>query len=316
MRLSHPGAPRRSPTAGLLVFVAALALAAVPAARAAAPVGGPGTLAVSVPPDPVAIIPGGDSFVAIRVVNPGVHAVTTTISPRSLSFGNNGKVELGTEPDPRWRGILDYPRTPLRIPARGYRDVRLRLHVPARLTPDLYFVGFVVTPQASSAGNIKVINQIGSFVTLDVLGPRLRQLEAAFHVGSIVVGSRAHGSVWIGNTGRTAIRFWGETDTSSAPGGKPSEQRLDASLLPRGTSRTVAVSGTPAWPIGVVTMTVRLVYPGRTEAATKQLVLTKRVLVVNPIAFGAGLLLLAAAAVAVVLAVRVRGGFGVAANRE
>jgi hypothetical protein len=40
------------------------------------------------------------------------------------------------------------------------------------------------------------------------------------------------------------------------------------------------VSGAPAWPIGAVTITTHLTYPGRTEATTTTF--SKRVLVVSP----------------------------------
>ncbi len=86
---------------------------------------------------------------------------------------------------------------------------------------------------------------------------------------------------WAG--GRAAVRFWGENDTTSSPGGGiPTQQRYETSLLPIGESRSLTVSGKPAWPVGMVTMTVHLTYPDRTEQATKEIIFTKRVLVVSP----------------------------------
>ncbi len=181
-------------------------------------------------------------------------------------------------------GSVGFPRDELTIPAQSYLDVPLTIQVPARLSPDLYFVGFLVTPVATGSGSLHVINQIGSFVTIDVPGPRVRALTASFQLPSLSFGSRARGTVRIANTGRSAVRFWGEQDTRSAPGGSAVQQRrFDPSLLPAGKHRFVDVSAKPAWPIGTVTMTVHLVYPGRTEAATKELVVTKRVLVINPL---------------------------------
>jgi hypothetical protein len=273
-------------------FVAVLAAAALAAAAGAAkaeaaaagpkPVGGARVLAVSVPPDPVPIKAGSSAKTLVRVVNPNNAPVNVTIAGRALSLGNNGKVTVGLGPDPRWQKLVRFPARELTIPAQSYLDVPLTIQVPRRLPPDLYFIGFLVTPIATEPGALQVINQIGSFVTIDVPGPRVRKLSATFDVPSFVLASHVGGTLRIANTGRAAVRFWGENDTTSSPGGTFEQQRLDPSLLPTGTSRYVSVSGKPAWPVGIVTMTVHVTYPGRTEATTKELIFSKRILVVSP----------------------------------
>ena len=114
-------------------------------------VGGTRALAVSVPADPG---PGEGRrawrSTLIRVVNPNDFAVTVTISSRTLALGDDGKVTVGAGPDPRWAGRVRFPRSALRIPAQSYRNVALSIHVP-KLSPDLYFVGFLVTPVARRA---------------------------------------------------------------------------------------------------------------------------------------------------------------------
>jgi hypothetical protein len=177
---------------------------------------------------------------------------------------------------------VGFPSRELRIPAQGYRNVPLTVHVPRHLQPDLYFIGFLVTPVANQAGSVKLINQIGSFLTIDVPGPRLRKLIGAFGLPGFVLGSHANGTLQITNVGHAALDFWGETDTNASPGGKLLQTRLQTSLLPEGRSRTLTVSGKPAWPIGFVTMTAHILYPGRTAATTKELTFSKRVLVINP----------------------------------
>ena len=226
------------------------------------PLGGPRALAVSVPPDPVPIDAGSASKTLIRVLNPNNTPVKVTISSRSLALGNNGKVSVGTGPDPRWDKLAQFPGGELTIPAQGYLNVPLTVQVPKALRPDLYFIGFLVSPVATSAGSLQVINQIGSFVTVDVPGPRVRKLMALFNVPSLVLGSHVTGTLRIANIGRTAVRFWGENDTTSAPGGSFEQQRLDASLLPSHRSRFFTVNGKPAWPVGMVKMTVHVIYPG------------------------------------------------------
>ena len=261
------------------------------------PVGASRALAVSVPPDPIPAHAGASIKTAARVINPGARAVSVTITSRALSLGNNGKVTIGLAADPRWRKLVHFPSRKLTIPARSYRDIPLRIQVPLRIAPDLYFIGFLVTPHATRSGSLRVINQIGSFITVDVPGPRLRKLRATFDVPSVVFGSEVRGSLQIENIGRAAVRFWGENDISTSPGSATQQQRLEPSLLPTGTSRVISVSGKPAWPVGFVTMKVHLIYPGRTEATTKELTYSKRVLVVNAIVPIVSILFLACASV-------------------
>jgi hypothetical protein len=292
-----PGAPGRG---FLAVLVAVSLLAATSAVNAAAagpkPVGAARALAVSVPPDPVPIKAGSSAKTLARVVNPNDVPVTVTISGRALSLGDNGKVAVGNGPDLRWAKLVNFPTGELTIPAQSYRDVPLTIHVPGGLSPDLYFIGFLVTPIATTSGSLQVINQIGSFVTVDVPGPRVRKLTASFDLPNLVLGSHAGGTLQVANSGRSAVRFWGENDVTSSPGGSFEQRRLDPSLLPTGKSRFISVSGKPKWPVGMVTMTVHLTYPGRTEATTKELTFSKRVLVISPwVPVGLGALLVSGA---------------------
>jgi hypothetical protein len=251
--------------------------------------GGARALAVSVPPDPVPVRAGSTIHTLIRVLNPNHKPVLVTITSRRLILGDNGKVMLGSGPDPRWQRLAHFPARMLRIPAEGYRNIPLAVRAPRRLRPDLYFIGFLVTPVATQVGTIKVINQIGSFVTIDVPGPRFRKLIGRFDLPSFVFGSHAEGTLRVTNTGRASVEFWGESDTSASPGGTVRQTRLDPYLLPIGRSRTITVSGKPSWPIGIVTVTAHITYPGRTEATTKELTFTKHVIVISiwvPIALG------------------------------
>ena len=311
MPASFPAAPVRAKRMALLLAVIAVALLPVAAITAqsaeagAKPLSGPRALAVSVPPDPVTVNRGSGTKTLVRIVNPNRTAVEVTVAGRQLALGDNGNVSVGSGPDPLWQKLARFPTRQLRIPARGYLDIPLTIRVPRRLAPDLYFIGFLVTPVAAQVGGLRVINPIGSFVTIDVAGPRVRKLAGVFDVPSFVLGSHVNATMRIANTGRAAVRFWGENDTTASPGRRFQQLRLDPSLLPAGRSRLITVTGRPAWPIGMVTMTTRITYPGRTEAETKQLIFSKRVLVIAawvPIALAAILL----AAIALVWARRRR----------
>jgi hypothetical protein len=270
-------------TAVIAALAAALCAAgAAHAGGTAKPVGGQRALAVSVPADPVEARPGRILRTLIRVVNPNDAPVPVVVRSRALSLGDDGRVTLGSAPDPRWGSRARFPAGVLRIPAQGWRDIVLSVRVPRGLRPDLYFIGFLVTPVPTAGGSMRVINQIGSFVTIDVPGPRDRRLAGRLSVPGFVLGSHVDGSLRLTNAGAASVRFWGENDTSSSPGGSLVQARLDPSLLPPGRSRSLTVSGKPHWPIGFVTLTTRVTYPGRTDAETKQLVFRRRVLVVSP----------------------------------
>ncbi|HLK44493.1 MAG TPA: hypothetical protein VKT18_00830, partial [Acidimicrobiales bacterium] len=258
-----------------LLLHTALAACCLAAAAGAAQAGGvrsvgaPRAIAVSVPAEPVPARLGRALRTLIRIVNPNTTSVRVTVASRRLLLGDDGKVSIAAVADPRWSHAVGFPSHPLVIPAQGYRDVRLVVRVPNGLAPDLYFVGFVVTPVAATGGSIKVVNQVGSFLTLDVPGPRLRRLSGHLRLPGFVLGSHVDGSLRLTNTGRASLSFYGETDTTSSPGGSFRQVRLDPSLLPAGRSRTVTFSGKPRWPVGIVTVTTRIVYPGRTAAETR-----------------------------------------------
>ena len=276
---------------------AALAIAAVVGlagmgmgAAAAAPAAQdtPRTLAVSTPPDATPIAPGHAGTIPVRIVNGSSSAIVVTMSLRGVVLADDGKVRLATGPDPLWSGRVDLPKGRLAIPARSYIAAPIRVRMPDRISADLYFVGFLVTPEARSANGLAVVNQIGSFFTIDVPGPRLRKLAAVLVTPNFVFGSVARGTVRVRNVGHASAQFWGENDTTSTPGSHvPTQERIEKSLLPLHTARSYTVSARPAWPIGIVTMKVRLVYPYRDGSATRELLATRRVVVVNPVACGA-----------------------------
>ena len=216
-----------------------------PAAAGPKQVGGLRALAVSVPPDPVPIKAGSRARTLIRVVNPNGVLVRVTISSRALSLGDNGKVSVGVGPDPRWDSSVDFPKGEVAIAAQGYVDVPLTIQVPAHLSPDLYFVGFLVTPISTSAGSLQVINQIGSFVTVDVPGPRVRSLDGIFHLPSLALSSHAHGTVRIANTGRSASLLGGAGQPPHQERRRPNSASIPPSCPPAGTASSTSARDPP-----------------------------------------------------------------------
>jgi hypothetical protein len=258
-----------------------------PAFATARATGRPRPLAVSVPSDAVTVKPGATATVAVRVVNPGADAVRVTVTGRALVFGDNGRVTVSTHADPQWSGRVNFPAHPLEVPARASTLLNLSVRVPERLAPDLYFVGFVVTPDEAGSSGLRYVNQIASYLTIDVPGPRVRKLSARVAASRISFSGHTRGLLTVVNVGHAAVVYWGEQDTEATPGrGSPAQQRFDRSLLPAGRVRSFAVTARSEWPISLVTMRFRLVYPTTSDATTTEIEASRRVLVIEPVPAG------------------------------
>lgn len=249
------------------------------------------SIAVSVPADPVSLTPGQSGVVQLRVVNPGTTPVRVKVIGRGLTLGDEGKITINDGPDPLWGDQVDFPTGALTIPAQGFKDLAVTVHPPASLQPDLYFLGFVVTPLPDATSGVTVINQIGGYFIIDIPGPRDRRLTADVEFPGwsifgfqVFVGKDLSGTLHVHNVGQAAVQFWGETDTTTT-GGSPSQMRIPKSLVPSARERTFIVVTKPAWPIGFVHMNVSVVYPTTTETTTTEILFTRSVLVINPLVF-------------------------------
>jgi hypothetical protein len=265
-----------------MLAAVALVLSVAPAAIAT-PSQSTRPLAVSVPPEPTQVSKGATAQVPIRVLNPGNQEVTVSITPREVHLGSNGQVNIGADADPQWHDRVQFTPAGGTVGPQQFIDVVVTVDVPPDITSDLHFVGFVVSPVANAQGQVTVINEIGSFVTLDVPGPRTTLLTATLQLPGVTLGGRASGELTVANVGQSSVRFWGESNTTTWPGGSsPDQQRFDKSLLPTGTTRSISMSAKPAWLIGFVTVQGQVVYPATTESATTAVTFSKRVLVIDP----------------------------------
>jgi hypothetical protein len=281
-------------TAGFLALSPVSGMAATRSAK-----GEPRYIAVSVPAQPVSLKPGATSQIPIRVLNPGATPVTVRVKGAGIDLADNGKVRYTGATDPIWSHRTEFPLGDLTVPAQGYANVAITVNMPTHIAPDFYYVGFLVTPVETGTGVVQ-INQIGDFVTINVPGPRERKLSAflraplhGIDLDGVVIGSGVVGNLDVHNIGKAAAQFWGENDVSSwFRGADPIEQRIPISLLPIGRSRSFVVTAGPAFPIDLVTTTVSVLYAGRTETSTKQIVITRRFLVINPWVIGVACALL------------------------
>ena len=251
------------------------------------------SIAVSVPSDPVTLSPGETATIPIRVLNPGASPVTVTVKSEGINLGDNGTTAFTGKSDPLWAGRTAFPPGDIPIAAQHFVDLSVVVHMPTQIDPDLYYIGFVVSPIPTVSGEVVVINQIGAFLTIDVPRPRVRAVSAdltttgfnwgPIHINTLVVGDHVDGRLTVRNIGASSVLFFGENDVTSAPiSGSPSQQRISRSLLPIRRSRWFAVAAQPAFPIDLVTMTDTVSFPDRTGTGTLQVVRTKTVLVISP----------------------------------
>ncbi|HXC75524.1 MAG TPA: hypothetical protein VNU19_00585 [Candidatus Acidoferrum sp.] len=226
-------------------------------------------------------------------MNPGSSPVTVTVRSEGITLGDNGTTAFSGRPDPLWAGHTAFPLGDITIPAQHFVDLSVVVHMPTQIDPDLYYIGFLVSPIPTVSGEVVVINQIGAFLTIDVPGPRVRALSAdltttgfnwgPIHIDALVVGDQVDGRLTVRNIGASSVLFFGENDVTSAPiSGPPSQERITRSLLPIGRSRWFAVAAQPAFPIDLVTMTDTVSFPDRTGTGTLQVLRTKTVLVISP----------------------------------
>jgi hypothetical protein len=227
------------------------------------------------------------------VLNPGSSPVTVTVRGEGIALGDNGTTAFTGAPDPLWAGRTAFPRGDITIPAQHFVDLSITVHMPAQIGPDLYYIGFLVSPVPQVSGQVVVINQIGAFLTINVPGPRVRALSAILsttgfnwgpiHIDWLVIGDHVDGRLTVHNIGPSSALFYGENDVTSAPiGGSPVQQRISRSLLPSGRSRWFPVTAEPAFPIDLVTMKDVVTYPDRSGTGTLQIVRSKTVLVISP----------------------------------
>jgi hypothetical protein len=241
----------------------------------------------------VTLHPGESAAIPIRVLNPGSEPVVVTVKSEGITLGDNGTTAFTGKPDPLWAARTVFPSGAITIPAQHFVDRTVTVHVPTQIGPDLYYIGFLVSPVPQVSGVVVVINQIGAFLTIDVPGARVRALSAdlstigfnwgPIHIDTLVIGDHVDGKLTVHNIGPSSVLFYGENDVTSAPiSGSPSQQRIRRSLLPIGRSRWFAVAAQPAFPIDLVTMMDVVTYPDRTGTGTLQIVRAKTVLVISP----------------------------------
>jgi hypothetical protein len=230
----------RTRVVSAVAAVACAAAAVVGPAPAQAAAGG-ASFAVSTPAQPIAPDHDGTVHTVVTVSNNGSEPLTVALRSVGVTPQNDGKVEIVDQPDPAWRSA---PLPRLRLAGHEYRRVPVTIKVPKGALPDLYLLGFLAeaVPNATTA-NVLVYNQIATLVTVEVPGPRARQLAVVMQDDSFLhIGSELDGVFRVRNVGSAAAMARGQLVLDSATGShnigvvQASDQ---PELFPAGTSRTM-----------------------------------------------------------------------------
>ena len=252
-------------------------------------------LSVSSPDGTLAAPAGTVVDTWLRIGNASSSPVAITIAPATVNLGNDGVTGFTPGIDPRFAGQITLSQTTALIPVGGYIQLAVKVAVPAAIIPDIYVLGFLVTPDATGT-SVRIINQIGSIIAFDVPGSRDRHLTASFTSAPWIMFTN-HPTLTIraSSVGKSALEFTSQDTLTGIGVESPVTTRNDPRLLPAGTHRDMTVPWNIPWGFGVNTITSTLLYP-KTVSGNAQIVLTHQVIVIKPllaIIVGAVLVLLA-----------------------
>ena len=219
----------------------------------------------------------------VRVGNNGAMALPITISPATMELGDNGATTMSPGVDPRFLNSVTLETTEATVPANDYIEVPVSISIPTSLVPDIYLLGFLVTP-SPGAGSVQVISQIGAFISIELPGSRDRRIEAAFNnAPRFVVSDNPTLTVHVDNVGESALEFTSETTIDGVGTATPGNIRVAPELLPSGTSRNVEITWVAELGVGVFDVQTRLVH-NLTPSETTGVELEHKIVVVSPIA--------------------------------
>ncbi len=216
--------------------------AATPASAAPEPADTVG-LAVSTQPEPIEAAAGTTVDSWLLLTNTGDQPLEVRVRTVRLVPQDGGRLQMVDEPDPLWTGRVHLPAKTT-VPPATRKRLPVQLDVPAKALPDLYLVGLLVVPVTPDqpAGEITVRGRILSVLTIEVPGPRERELAVDLgELRRLQVGHSIEGHLTIRNIGDATAQTRGQVRVDSATNGAnhavivATGERLR--LMPAGTSR-------------------------------------------------------------------------------
>lgn len=200
-------------------------------------------LSVSYPPDPLPVSPGSTSTFTLQVTDTGNNPLPVIVTSNRVVLLDNGETQFAPGPDPRFANRITVTPNQLSLSPHQQLPVTVSVTMPAKIAPDDYYLGFLVSPEISGRP-VRVVNDVGALVVLDVPGPRNERL-AGHYVGlpSFSLSGSVSGQLQASNVGRSSLHFSSETTVNGTPS-PPHSMALvidRALLLPAGLHRDLPV---------------------------------------------------------------------------
>ncbi len=264
---------------GCLVVLAGAGFALTASATSAA--ASSSDLSVTYPPDPIPVVPGSRTSFKLLVTNIGPAPLTVGVTAHQVVLADNGRTRFASGPDPRFSSGTTIEPEQFTLAPGHRRDVLVTVLVPKSLTPDDYFLGWLVSPVLTSPA-VAAVNEVGALVVLDVPGPRDPRLSATF-VGlpSFKLSGTADGYVQVTSTGTSTVSFTTDTEVSGFVHPSSSVIEEPPRLLPPTLTRDIPVSFSSWLGLGWYTVHSTIVY-NVTAQRTGEVALSSTVILIAP----------------------------------
>jgi len=264
---------------GCLVLLAGVGFALTASATSAA--ASSSDLSVTYPSDPILVAPGSTTSFKLLVTNIGHAPLTVVVTAHQVLLADNGRTRFAPGPDPRFASGTTIKPEQFTLAASHRRDVMVSVFVPKSLTPDDYFLGWLVSP-VLTAPAVAAVNEVGALVVLDVPGPRDPRLSASF-VGlpSLNFSGTADGYVRVTSTGTSTVSFTTDTEVTGFVHPSPSVIEEPPRLLPPTLTREIPVSFSSWLGLGWYTVHSTIVY-NVTAQRTGEVSLSSTVILIAP----------------------------------
>ncbi len=254
--------------------------------------------------------PGATLSHTVRVSNRGAEPLTVQVTPHAVDLLDDGETHFEEAADPMWAGAMTLSESELTVPAGSWRDVVVRVTIPATTPPDDYITGVLVAPVPAVDGPMRVVNAIGALIPISVMGDRVRSLELVDHaLPPFVIGDQVTGTVRVKDTGTTLVSPWLEAGVVDClRGSQVADLQIhDQTRVGPGASRDLSYT----WHAGVVAgkfrVPVRIFY-NRDDNTSAELDLEEEVWLIHPaVLMGSAVLVAVLTAGAVALSRR-KGG--------
>ncbi len=199
---------------------------------------------VSLPSEPVVMVPGQTYETSLRVANRAPTAGVFHISGVVLEALDEGKVQVADGTD-AWVQSVQAPAN-VQVDAGTYVEVPVKFTAPANAPVDIHLVGFVVQPVRASSGNtVDVRTQAISFIAVEIQGNAQRSVVIRPHrMPRFVFSDKLKGSFEVYNNGQAGVRFRAQAFINSSISGDnlgvaQASDRTSAQLLPAGRKKTL-----------------------------------------------------------------------------